>query len=496
MIGINVAARRDGEQVSFLVPAVFAEELLQQVRGAAPLTGPAYPTLIKQLWAHQAALTARFLQQPWRQRRASALRHPAAAGGLHAVLGPQHAGRRQGPRVRARRVRDGHARVRLGLAHHRIADTSATRPTTAAKLGTLRFAQRYTASFANEGFGGAGDSARTAPQCHERYVDREGLPLRAVLCLSAYKKLTGLFDVSVLVATVDAPQQGVQGRFDAQGVSFDNALALAAHYLDGIPMDHGPRPRRDGRSDRSASSTCSTATAGARHAAGPPLAGHHRPRHRPATSCSTIHTSRRSTPRLASTTAALQLTVGETVNGAWVRKRRVAAGERIELAAGDVVQVGGTRLRVRRDADAVAAERPWVPEASGSVRAVLLLALLFSAWNAADLWVHDDPGGRLTDYLPVLIGGPIAVAIWAGFWSVGSKLTRHRFDFWSHSAIALLASLAMGVGGAAAAACSRSPRDGRGRAASGRSSSRRSPGRRSGRTSAASCPAVHACWRR
>ena len=33
VIGINVAARRDGEQVSFLVPAVFAEELLQQARG-------------------------------------------------------------------------------------------------------------------------------------------------------------------------------------------------------------------------------------------------------------------------------------------------------------------------------------------------------------------------------------------------------------------------------------------------------------------------------
>ena len=45
----------------------------------------------------------------------------------------------------------------------------------------------------------------------------------------------------------------------------------------------------------------------------------------------------------------------------------------------------------------------------------------------------------------MLIGAPIAVAIWAGFWSVGSKLTRHRFDFWSHTVIALLASLAMGV---------------------------------------------------
>ncbi len=192
----------------------------------------------------------------------------------------------------------------------------------------------------------------------------------------------------------------------------------------------------------------------------------------------------------------LQLTVGDTVNGAWVRKRRATAGERIELAAGDVVQVGGTRLRVRRADDALAAERPWVPEASGSLRAVLVLALLFSAWNVADLWVHDDPGGRLTDYLPVLIGGPIAVAIWAGFWSVGSKLTRHRFDFWSHSRHR----------------AGRQPRHGRGRAAAAgvrvhlgmvvaephRADRRRarSPGRPSERTSAASCPGVHACWRR
>ena len=41
VIGINVAARRDGEQVSFLVPAAFAEELLERGarRGAAHRAG-------------------------------------------------------------------------------------------------------------------------------------------------------------------------------------------------------------------------------------------------------------------------------------------------------------------------------------------------------------------------------------------------------------------------------------------------------------------------
>jgi hypothetical protein len=145
----------------------------------------------------------------------------------------------------------------------------------------------------------------------------------------------------------------------------------------------------------------------------------------------------------------LQLVVGETVNGVLLKKARVAAGERIELAAGDVVQVGGTRLRIRRAGDALPPERRWVPEASGSVRTVLLLGLLFSAWNAGELWLRDDPGGRATDYLPLLVGGPVVVGIWSAFWSVGSKLVRHRFDFWSHARLALLGMIAIGVTGLA-----------------------------------------------
>lgn len=145
----------------------------------------------------------------------------------------------------------------------------------------------------------------------------------------------------------------------------------------------------------------------------------------------------------------LEVTVGETVNGVWVKKGRAAAGERIALSAGDLVQVGATRLRVRRAADALATERRWVPDASGSARTVVVLTLLFVAWSAAAQWLEADPGGRATEYLPALIGGPIAVAIWAAFWSVGSKLIRHWFDFWSHARIALLATLAMAAAGLA-----------------------------------------------
>ncbi len=72
-------------------------------------------------------------------------------------------------------------------------------------------------------------------------MERDGLPLRAVVCMRAYRKLEGLHDLSILVTTVDAQTEGALGRFDAKGVSFDNALKLTAHYLGGFGWAAKPR---------------------------------------------------------------------------------------------------------------------------------------------------------------------------------------------------------------------------------------------------------------
>ena len=67
-----------------------------------------------------------------------------------------------------------------------------------------------------------------------------GLPMRTVMCLRAYRRLPGLFDVAVLTTSVDAATEGVQGRFDAHGVSFANAMLLASHYLQGFAWKRSP----------------------------------------------------------------------------------------------------------------------------------------------------------------------------------------------------------------------------------------------------------------
>jgi S1-C subfamily serine protease len=233
VIGINVAARRDGEQVSFLVPAAFAEDLVQRARNATPSTAPAYPELTKQLMTHQAALTARLLAQPWRSAGHARYAIPVPQEDFMRCWGNSTPADEKGLEFeRSDCVMDtrlfvsGWLTTGTLMVRHEVYDGR--------KLGTLRFANQYSRSFANEPFGDRGNKDRTASQCQERYIDRDGLPLRAVMCMRAYKKLVGLYDVSVLVATVDAAQAGVQGRFDASGVSFDNALHLSAHYLEGF----------------------------------------------------------------------------------------------------------------------------------------------------------------------------------------------------------------------------------------------------------------------
>jgi len=230
VIGVNVARRVDGEQVSFLVPANFAAALLARGRDAAPIKAAAYATVTAQLMQHQAALTERFIQQGWKPATHPRYRVPVPVDDFMRCWGNSDPSRTGGLDVeRSNCVMD--TRIYVGdyttgaiSVRHESYDGS--------KLGTLRFAARHAAAFRNEDFMRLRSEHQTKPQCHEDFVDRDGLPLRAVVCLREYKKLPDLFDVSVLVATLDQNQAGVQGRFDAQGLSFANAQKLAKHYLE------------------------------------------------------------------------------------------------------------------------------------------------------------------------------------------------------------------------------------------------------------------------
>ena len=259
LIGVNVAARRDGEQVSFLVPADPVRALIQRGRGGAPITTPAWAEVTRQLMQHEAQLTERFIAQPWRHAGHPVYTIPVpqetwmrcwGRGAPQATRGLQF--ERSDCEMDSRIFVSGPLLTGYIKVRHEAYDGS--------KIGLLRFNQRYSASFGNE-FVGQDDRFRTASQCVERSVvaasrtktgdaQAQPLKLKAVICLRAYKKLEGLHDMTVLVATLDGSVVGVQGRLDANGISLASAQRLAQHYLDGFawsPTSTPPVAKTDSR---------------------------------------------------------------------------------------------------------------------------------------------------------------------------------------------------------------------------------------------------------
>jgi hypothetical protein len=254
LVGVNVAARRDGEQVSFLVPAEPVRTLIARGLGAAPLIAPAWDEVARQLREHEARLVAAFVAQPWRSAGHPAYRIPVPQETWMRCWGRSSPAQSRGLQFErsdcemdSRVFVSGPLLTSYITVRHEAYDGS--------RIGAWRFAERHSDSFGNE-LVAPDDRHRTAAQCRERTVTpppgpgsatakvEPALPLRAVVCLRAYKKLPGLHDLMVLVATLDGRTTGVQGRLDALGVGAAGAERLVRHYLAGfgrVPAAEPPR---------------------------------------------------------------------------------------------------------------------------------------------------------------------------------------------------------------------------------------------------------------
>lgn len=238
VLGVNVAKRLDGEQVSFLIPAEFAQALVQRAANAQPITQAAHAEMTRQLMEHQQLLTDRFLKAPFREQRHGNYRVPVPDDALARCWGSGRDPAFPGLNLERTQCRADSDVVagEFNTGAVRLSYEAYNAPT----LGAARFARMFSQSFANEQLQRRGNRHQTAAECSERFVDPGSLPLRAVVCLSAYRKLPGLYNMTVLAASINQPTQGVLGRLDVQGIAFDNGMKLASHYLKAFRWEAAP----------------------------------------------------------------------------------------------------------------------------------------------------------------------------------------------------------------------------------------------------------------
>jgi len=262
--GVNVSKRLDGELVSFLVPARYAQALLKQVAQQAKPPADFTAVVAAQLLQHQRAMVDQLLATPLTLKSMAPYQVPVRESEQMRCWGHSS--------VKADKpftVDDANCSMeaavfvsgslqtgQISIRHQMLRATG---------LDELRFAQLASASFKNESFGSNKDSRLTGPSCTEQFVRgghgagtgpgsgaSAGVPLRAVLCVRAYRKFSGLYDFALLTATTDQGLMSLQSRLDARGVSYDNGLRLSRVFLDAIALE--PRPATPPSTNPAASS--------------------------------------------------------------------------------------------------------------------------------------------------------------------------------------------------------------------------------------------------
>ncbi len=235
--GINVAKRLDGELVSFLVPIRYAQQLLQKVTANTVPPKDFTAVVTQQLLAHQKAMVDQLLAGPLTLKPMGPYEVPVRETEQMRCWGEstaQSASARDKPFAVDTTACSMESSVfvtgalqtgQVGIRHQFLRSVG---------LDPIRFAQLASASFKNEAFGSYTDSRMTAPQCTEQFVDNKHMPLRAVLCVRAYRKFAGLYDFSLLTSSTDDSLMNLQSRLDARGVSYDNGMRTARAFLESL----------------------------------------------------------------------------------------------------------------------------------------------------------------------------------------------------------------------------------------------------------------------
>ena len=236
--GVNVSKRRDGELVSFLVPVRYAQELLKKVAAQTAPPKDFNPLIGEQLLAHQRSMIDRLLDSPLDLK----------------TMGPYVVPVRESEQVRCW----GRSNVKAEATF--TADTMACAMESAifvsesqqtghvsmthqyvrsASLDQVRFATLASTLFKADNLGNNKDARLTGPICTEKFVKTKTLPLRAVTCVRAYRKFAGLYNFTLLTASLDDARASLQSRLDVSGVSYENGVRSTRAFLEAI--GHGSR---------------------------------------------------------------------------------------------------------------------------------------------------------------------------------------------------------------------------------------------------------------
>jgi serine protease Do len=242
VVGVNVATRRGGQLVSFLVPARFAEALLERVRGRAATPAELRGEVGRQFAAWQSSLYKSFTEQGFRP----------------ATLGPYRAPETSAPWFNCWAQTNAEATPKPRASINSTTCTSDTGLFVASDLttGSIQINHSYVKTIDLNQFqlaslltqlsqprmvgGGPFRKWYTPERCHEDFVaaavapDRP--PFRAIWCAQAYREFDGLYNVVMVAVSQDDGREALVSRLSLPAIGYDDAIAVGKRFLEAVQV--------------------------------------------------------------------------------------------------------------------------------------------------------------------------------------------------------------------------------------------------------------------
>jgi serine protease Do len=240
VVGINVATRRGGQLISFLVPVRFAAALLQRVREheAAP---DLHDEIARQLTTWRSELYKALGDAGFRPTTLGPYSAPETVAPWFNCWANTNAGQTPAPRASINSTNCTSdtglfvaADLNIGTIQidHSYAKT--------ADLNQFQFATVLTQLSQPRLLGGGPFRKWYTPErCHEDFVSAaapDHPPLRAIWCARAYREFEGLYDVALVAVTQDHGREALVSRLGLQAVGYDDAIALGGRFLEAVKV--------------------------------------------------------------------------------------------------------------------------------------------------------------------------------------------------------------------------------------------------------------------
>ncbi|NPU14700.1 trypsin-like peptidase domain-containing protein [Bradyrhizobium sp. 83002] len=241
VVGVNVATRRGGQLISFLVPARFAAALLARGRDAKPAAGDLRKDVSAQLANWRGALYKSLGDEGFRDRVFGSYQAPETRAVWFECWASTNASASPKPRASINATScKAEASVYVASDLNTGVVEVSHSYAKSIDLNQFQFATVLTQlAQPRLTMGGSFRKWYTPQRCHEDFVGlapaAEHPPLRVMWCAQGYREFD-LYDVVLVAVTQDRADEALVSRLNLQAVAYDDALRLGKSFLERLQV--------------------------------------------------------------------------------------------------------------------------------------------------------------------------------------------------------------------------------------------------------------------